>query len=136
MPPRAAPGTRATQLPSPDFGKSFLEVFGQPERKSVCQCERSEDLNLSQALQIANGSFVHDKLTNGGNRVRELLKKQLPRDEIVRNFYLAAYSRSPTDSELTTFKQYTEKQTESPAEQVYEDLLWSLLNSNEFLFQH
>ena len=43
-------GTRATQLPSPDFGKAFLTIFGQPERTSVCQCERSDDLNLSQAL--------------------------------------------------------------------------------------
>ena len=58
-------GTRATQLPSPDFSQQFLKVFGQPARESVCDCERSEDLNLSQALTLSNGTYVQGKITNG-----------------------------------------------------------------------
>ena len=129
-------GTRATQLPSPDFGKSFLKVFGQPERKSVCRCERSEDLNLSQALQVANGSFVHGKLVHGNNRFRQLLKANRARPDIIKACYIAAYSRMPTESEIATFAQFVAKRKDRPSEQAYEDLLWSLINSNEFLFQH
>ena len=129
-------GTRATQLPSPDFGKAFLKVFGQPERKTVCRCERSDDLNLSQALQVANGSFVHNKIINGSNRVRQLLKQKKSLREIVEDCYLAAFSRLPTDSEFQTFERFANRKPIRPQEEALEDLLWSLLNSNEFLFQH
>ncbi|MDA0283420.1 MAG: DUF1553 domain-containing protein [Planctomycetota bacterium] len=129
-------GTRATQLPSPDFGKAFLTVFGQPERKSVCRCERSDDLNLSQALQVANGSFVHTRLTNGNNRVRQLLKVGKSPREVVTDCYLAAFSRQPTEAEISTFEQFAQRRADTAADQPFEDLLWALINSNEFLFQH
>jgi hypothetical protein len=129
-------GTRATQLPSPDFGKEFLTVFGQPERKSVCRCERSADLNLTQALQIANGTFLDGRLTNGNNRTRRLLKENVPLRAIVEDCYLAAMSRTPTDDEFSRFQQFVERRADSSIEVALEDLLWALLNSNEFLFQH
>ena len=129
-------GTRATQLPSPDFGKEFLTVFGQPARTSVCQCERSDDLNLSQALQIANGSFVHGKLTNGGSRVRRLLKEKRPIEQIVVESYLAAFSRTPTSAESDTAVNFINAPGERSLEEKLEDFGWALLNSNEFLFQH
>ena len=116
--------------------ESTLMATARAIRQAYAQRLRPLDLNLSQALQIANGSYVNDKVTNGGNRVRELLSKRAPRKQIVTDLYLAAYSRPPTNSELTTFDRYAEKQSDAAQEQVYEDLLWSLLNSNEFLFQH
>ncbi|HIE97446.1 MAG TPA: DUF1553 domain-containing protein [Planctomycetes bacterium] len=129
-------GTRATQLPSPDFGKAFLTVFGQPERTSVCQCERSDDLNLSQALQIANGSFVHGKLTNPGSRIHQLLKEKRPIDEIVVECYLAAFCRTPTSAESGTAVRYINAVSDRSTDEKLEDFCWALLNSNEFLFQH
>lgn len=129
-------GTRATQLPSPDFGKEFLKIFGQPERTSVCQCERSDDLNLSQALQIANGSFVDGKLRNGNSRTRSLHREKRNVKEIVAECYLAAFCRLPTNAESTTAVQFIETPGERPIESKLEDFSWALLNSNEFLFQH
>ncbi len=129
-------GTRATQLPSPDFGKAFLKVFGQPERTSVCQCERSDDLNLSQALQIANGSFVDGKLRNGNSRTRNLLREKRSTQEIVAECYLATFCRLPTVAESATAVRFIEAPGERPIEARLEDFSWALLNSNEFLFQH
>ena len=63
-------GTRATQLPSPDVDNYFLKVFGQPARETACQCERSSDSNLSQALQMINGPLVHTKVRDEKNRLR------------------------------------------------------------------
>ena len=65
-------GTRATQLPSPDVDSDFLKVFGQPARETACQCERSTDSNLSQALQMINGPLVHAKVRDEKNRLRML----------------------------------------------------------------
>lgn len=129
-------GTRATQLPSPDFSKDFLKVFGQPERKSVCRCERSEDLNLSQALQLANGSFVQGRLTNGNNRIRQLHKAGKSVRKVVEECYLAAFSRPPSTGEIEKIERFVERQQDRSAEEPFEDVLWALLNSNEFLFQH
>ena len=130
------PGTRATQLPSPDFGKSFLQVFGRPKRKTVCQCERSDDVNLSQALQLANGSFLNDKVMDSNCRFRVMLKGGKSQADIVRYVYLAAYSRPPTDKELQTFADYAADSEERTEAEAYEDLFWSILNTHEFLFQH
>ena len=42
-------GTRAVQLPDSGFNSDFLTVFGRPEGSSACECERSNDANLSQS---------------------------------------------------------------------------------------
>ena len=55
-------GTRAVELPDPPTDNYFLKIFGQPQREMACQCERSTESNLSQALQMINGPVVHNKL--------------------------------------------------------------------------
>ncbi len=44
-------GTKAVELVDPPEGHKFLQVFGQPQRELPCECERSTDSNLSQALR-------------------------------------------------------------------------------------
>src|SRR6185295_15809069 len=83
-------GTRATQLPSPDVDSDFLKVFGQPARETACQCERSTDSNLSQALQMINGPLVHAKVRDEKNRLRTLAAAGKTNQEIVAELYMAA----------------------------------------------
>jgi hypothetical protein len=66
-------GTHATALPSPDFGNDFLKLFGQPARNTVCECERSDDPKLSQALQLINGPIISGKLRDSRSRLSRLL---------------------------------------------------------------
>lgn len=66
------PGTRATTLPSPDFGNDFLKLFGQPSRNTVCDCERTEDPKLAQALQLINGPVISKRLRDGRSRLSKL----------------------------------------------------------------
>src|SRR5581483_1777798 len=92
-------GTHATQLPSPDVDNYFLKVFGQPARETACQCERSSESNLSQALQMINGPLVHGKVRDEKNRLRTLLTAKKSNEDIVKELYLAAFSRVPSDPE-------------------------------------
>ena len=70
-------GTKATQLPAPDLAKhEFLKIFGQPERQTVCQCERSSDSNLGMAIQFFNGPLIYGKLRDANNRFRKLLARR------------------------------------------------------------
>jgi hypothetical protein len=64
---------RATQLPTPEFGTDFLKVFGQPNRNTVCECERSGDPKLAQSLQLINGDVIPQKLRDSNGRLRSML---------------------------------------------------------------
>ena len=94
-------GTKATQLPAPDLVKhDFLKVFGQPERQTVCQCERTTESNLGMAIQFLNGPLIHDKLCSENNRFRTMIDEGKSDEEIIATLHLAAISRPPTESEL------------------------------------
>ncbi|MEO8493705.1 MAG: DUF1549 domain-containing protein [Planctomycetota bacterium] len=95
------PTTRATQLPAPDLVKhEFLKIFGQPERQTVCQCERSSESNLGMAIQFFNGPLIYNKLRDGNNRFRKLLNEQKSDQEIITELHFAAVDRPPTEKEL------------------------------------
>jgi hypothetical protein len=129
------PGTRATQLPAPDLvNVDFLKVFGQPERSTVCACERVDNPSLGMAIELFNGATIHRKLKDPKNRFRRSVAtgKEVP--EIVRELYLAALCRFPTDSEIQTAMSHCA--TREHVSDGLEDLCWALMNTDEFLFQH
>jgi hypothetical protein len=128
------PGTKAIALPSPDVNHPFLKVFGQPAREMACQCERSTESNLSQALQMINGPLVHAKLRDANNRLRKLVAAKKTDEEIVEELYLAALSRQPSPQELGKAASHIRAQKERL--EGLEDVCWALLNAKEFLFQH
>lgn len=100
-------GTKATQLPAPDIVKhEFLKIFGQPERQTVCACERSSESNLGMAIQFFNGPLIYNKLRDENNRFRLLVKAGKPDPEIVEQLYLAAVNRKPTGNEIAASLQH------------------------------
>jgi len=112
----------------------FLDTFGKPRRESVCECERSSDGNMGQALALLNGDEVNEKLTSEAGRVRELLASGKSDAEMVEELYLAMLSRKPTPRQLSDAVILI--RTAPAKDQGVEDLAWSLLNSREFLFNH
>lgn len=129
-------GTRAIELPDggAEYSNYFLKTFGKPKRASVCECERSSEANLAQTLHVLNGDTVMAKIADKKGRIARLLAAKTPHEEIVRQLYLAALCRYPTSDELAASREFL-KQAASPRE-FYEDLMWTLLNSKEFLFIH
>jgi hypothetical protein len=127
-------GTRATQLPSPDVNNYFLKVFGQPPREMACQCERSTESNLSQALQMINGPLIHGKLRDGNNRFRQLATAGKTDPEIINELYLTALCRLPGPAEMEAATKHIAAQPDRM--QGLEDVCWAILNAKEFLFQH
>jgi hypothetical protein len=91
-----AKGTRAMQLYDSAVVSRFLRAFGRNQRVITCQCERSSDSNLSQALQMINGPLVHAKVRDDKNRLRALAAAGKSDEEIVGELYLAALCRKPT----------------------------------------
>jgi hypothetical protein len=129
-------GTRATQLPEPPTDNYFLKVFGQPQREMACECERSSESNLSQALQMINGPTVHNKLRADNGRVATMIAAGKSDEEIITTIYLAAVSRTPSTGEMETSKKHIASVPADQRRLALEDIGWAVLNSKEFLFQH
>jgi hypothetical protein len=127
-------GTRAVALPDPPTDHYFLKVFGQPQREMACQCERSSESNLSQALQMINGPTVHNKLRADNGRIHQMVKGGKKDEEIITTLYLAALSRNPVEAELNASRKHIAGSTDRML--ALEDVGWAILNSKEFLFQH
>ena len=135
--------TRATQLPAPDLKPQvraeigdveFLKIFGQPERQTACECERGDSTSLGQALELYNGTTVHGMLTKVENRIHQSLIAKEPFKEIIEDFYWRSFSRPPTERELKVSLNYIESSKDGA--NAFEDLVWALINKDEFLFQH
>lgn len=131
--PSAPAGARAMELAEPP-DHPFLKAFGQPQRELACQCERSTESSLSQALQMINGSVVHDKLRSDQGFVAKSIAAGRSDAEILNLLYRTAYSRRPSEGEIRLAASHI--QAVGDRRQALEDVAWTVLNSKEFLFQH
>lgn len=142
------PGTRAVSLPDNSYNRAspFLKVFGRPEATSVCECERVQSASLAQSLHLMNAPDVKAKLAASGGRAELCAKPGATDGQRIREIYLAAFSRQPTAEELKiaeTHIAYPRTNAEGKPldpqrsrRDGYEDLLWALLNTKEFLYNH
>lgn len=126
-------GTRAVQLPDSGFNDYFLLVFGKPQAQSACECERSAEANLAQSLHLLNSTDIQGKLSGSGGRAEQLSgNKELTDTEKVAELYYWALARAPRDDELGLILPFIEKR--SNKKEAYEDIMWALFNTKEFLF--
>ena len=128
-------GIRAVALPDTGFSSYFLTVFGRPESTTACECERSQEANLSQSLHLLNSEEIQSKLAGDQGRAARLAADANRTDEEkIRELYSIAFSRDPDDRELKATLAYVAGKENR--REAYEDVLWSLINSKEFLFNH
>jgi hypothetical protein len=132
---RRPAGTRAIALPDTNYASFFLDTFGRPSRAIACECERSSDPNLSQALHLMNGDLLNRKLLQNDGRLSRMLKDPKLTDEtMVTSLYLLTFCRPPSSAEVAEARTLF---AEAPSRAAgAQDLFWALLNSKEFLFNH
>ena len=141
-------GTRAISLPDNSYNAAspFLKVFGRPDGASVCECERVQTSSLAQSLHLMNSADVKGKLASNTGRAAELAKPEITDADAISEIYLAAFSRQPTAEELSIAQDYViqprndangKPLAEATAKrQRYEDLIWAIMNTKEFLYNH
>ena len=90
--------------------------------------------SLGQALHTLNGEILTNKIADKQGLVAKLLAEKREPTEVISQLYLAALCRQPTPAEVDNGVQYL-SQSPSPDE-FYQDLLWALMNTKQFLFVH
>jgi hypothetical protein len=123
-------------LPRNEFVTFMIEQFGRSERNSSaqCDCQRQSEPSMLQVLSLANHPQVWRKIADPVGRVAEVIKQlEAPRERI-EAIYLSTLARLPEESETQACLSYLDE-AESP-EIGLQGVLWSLLNTREFILQH
>ncbi len=124
---------RAIMLPDESFASYFLDVFGRPQRISACECERVSEANLAQALHLLNSDEVQGKLARSGGRADKLARDPRSDSEKVDELFLWAFARRPTEEQRNRALEHLAKNATNK-KAAYENILWALLNTKEFVF--
>ena len=128
-------GWRAVQLPDANTDSYFTRVFGRPLREQTCECERTEEPNVTQALHIANGDTLNAKLRDATSIAAKVIASNQPLAQWLDDAYLAALGRKATAGEVQSVEGALAGAKEEKRA-VIEDVLWALMSSREFIFNH
>lgn len=113
----------------------FLDAFGRPDSSDAPPSVRETQGSVVQALHLMNSTALQKKLA-GDNPWIEKLSGMSP-GEAVDEVYLRLFSRYPGEDERATALAYVETaEDEKSARPLYEDLVWALINSAEFVLNH
>lgn len=127
-------GTRAIELPDENVSVHFLDVFGRPDRRSACECERTDDPALAQALELVSSKEIQRKLSEKTGYALRLGVNKKSHSENIAELFVRVFSRRPLEKEAAAALEYLESESDRKA--AYQSLLWALLATNEFLFIH
>jgi hypothetical protein len=142
------PSTRAVALPDNSYNQSspFLRVFGRPEGQSVCECERVQSSSLGQSLHMLNESDIRGKLAHPNGRAERLTRDPRRAEAKIKELYLAAFAREPRPNELKVALDYLNEprinaagkkvDAQKAVRENFQDLIWAMMNTKEFLFNH
>ena len=135
--PGMPPGSRAMQAWSYKIDSPTMDAFSRPNSSSDCPCERDTRPSIVQSLHLMNSRLLQEKLASkdATARTKRLTESRLTPAEIVTNLYLTCYARPPTDEEVK-IASGTFTAEGAARRSATEDVLWSLLNSAEFIFNH
>jgi len=114
-----------------------LLIFGKPLRTTNCDCERQGEPTLLQSLYVRNDQEMLDLLVRKDGWIAQLKKEALTAervDQLVVEVYLRTLSRLPSDNELADCQQHVSESTD--VAEAMHDLLWALLNTQEFITNH
>jgi hypothetical protein len=124
---------RAIMLPDESFQSYFLDVNGRPQRLSPCECERVSEANLAQVLHRLFSDEVQTKLSRPGARAEQMAKDPRPDAEKVEELFVWALGRKPSEKAMNKALATIEANSKNK-KAAYEDIIWALLNVQEFYY--
>ena len=127
--------TRAVQIADGSISSSMLDLFGRPSRDSGKISERNNRVTAGQRLYLLNSNVLYGQLSNLGWKAGRHCKWDFQRKGIA-DLYLRILSRYPTPLEKKWIGDYLKTLPKKRKSNVWPDLVWTLVNSKEFLYYH
>jgi hypothetical protein len=130
-------GTRAISIGVLPYNRPhyMMKVFGRNDLREVI-CERDTKPSVPQVMDLVSGETMQHQVTaKDGTLDRWLADSALGDEAILDRIYLAAIQRHPTPDEVQAALPGGGR-TEAVRKQAFQDVLWAVFNSKEFLFQH
>jgi tetratricopeptide (TPR) repeat protein len=118
---------RASELPSPVPAGHFLRIFGQSDRELISASSTTG--SVPQILFMFNGPITHMLLEKNSTIYNNVIKKKTVPDG-AKVVFLTILNREPDQEEIELAKEEIKKN--GPA--GYGNMIWSLVNTREFLF--
>ena len=118
---------RASELPSPLPPNHFLRTFGQSDRELISASSTTG--SVPQVLFMFNGQITHMLLEKNSTIYNNIVKKKSVSDG-VKAVFLTVLNREPDAEELATA--VAQVRSDGPA--GYGNVVWSLVNTREFMF--
>jgi hypothetical protein len=132
-------GTRATGIFDGGADRDyFLKTFGASRRETVCACEVRTEPTLTQALHLINGSTIDAALVRSPV-LNELAASDQSLEQAVGYLFRRTLAREATGYEMSRFMERARQldpQDRKAVRTYYSDVLWALLNTTEFAFNH
>ena len=120
---------RASELPSPSRADHFLRKFGQSARLVIDGSTTESD--VTQILSLINGEINSRIIGNSRSVLYENMENAATTEEKIDVASLSILTRRPSPEEREPFVRNIEKN----GEQGYDNAVWALFNSSEFIFQ-
>ena len=126
-------GTKAIQLWTHRTQSELLDAFARPDPNQDPPCERAVGTTMTQTLHLMNAGHIQKRIEADQGRCEQLALSGWPADKILRELYGTIFNRPPTEIELETLSLEFRKPN-TQIRRLIEDIMWSMLNSPEFLY--
>jgi hypothetical protein len=107
----------------------FAKLFGRSARTQTCDCTPSNSPSIRQTLALMSDSDLLGNLSGSA-----LLDCELADNELLDELFLRTLSRLPSDEERRAAIEAVG--AAENRRQAFEDVLWALVNSQEFITNH
>jgi hypothetical protein len=133
-------GQRAMTIPVLPLAKSdyMMKVFGRNDLREVI-CERDTKPSVVQVMDLVSGDTIQHQITATGGRLDEWLgDSKLSNQQIIDRIYLTSLTRHASQTEIDASLTPLDGKQSDPElrRKSFEDVLWTVFNSKEFLFDH
>lgn len=124
----------AVSLPDGSITSPFLELFGRPARATGMENERSNRPIAPQWMHLLNSSHIQQKIASSPV-IGTLARTDRPVPDIARDIYMTVLNRPPRPAELERIEAYGRRGV-ARGRDLWNDVVWALINSDEFLYRH
>ncbi len=132
-------GIRAVQVPDPSVKSRTLVIFGRPERLTACACERNGEVTLPHTLFLI-GESTTQKVRAGNGRLAQMIKSQPDDGKLIDEIMMIGLGRPAKTAEreavLRLLASNQKDLGPSGRAAAFQDLMWAVVNTKEFVFNH